>query len=68
MKLTVCMKTPDALNYAIDEAIDSEIDDDSKGEIYAGDVKKLCDQWFKDGETVWLEIDTNEMTCNVMAL
>lgn len=66
MKFTVCMKTPDALSYAIESAADEQDCEDFN--IDQEEVEKLCRKWFKDGETVWLEIDTNAMTCEVVAL
>ena len=64
MKFQVTMKTPDGLDDAIFECtrnltpgtiIDNELE-----------IKKLCGKWFRYGECVTLEIDTEEKTCVVV--
>ena len=65
MKFRVTMKTPDALDMAIRDAVDAE-------EIYDGEGSKqdakeyiadLCRRWFKYSETLTVEIDTEAQTC-----
>jgi hypothetical protein len=73
MKFTVTMKTPDVLHDSITESVirynnDSVISyddhDDPQEEI--AKVEDLCKKkWFKYGEYVTLEIDTETNTCVV---
>lgn len=76
MKFTVSMKTPDALERAIYEALSEESEatqDPETGEYSdteavdnkAEDIKNLCKKWFRYNEHVTLEIDTVEQTCTV---
>lgn len=58
MKITVSMKCPDALDQAINEATSTMQEE--------AEIKKLCDKWFKWGEYVTLEIDTDTGTCVVL--
>ena len=58
MQFRVTMKTPDAL----DEAIEASVPDDTAAES----VRALCSQWFRYGEVITLEIDTNAATCVVI--
>jgi hypothetical protein len=73
MKFRVTMKTPDALNDAIKEAIetveipylDSEAADmvrEKQVEMY----KAMCARWFKGGDYLTVEIDTGAQTCTVV--
>ena len=59
MKFIVTMKTPDALEYAIKEAIKKEEDN------LAEEIDEICSKWFSYGEEVQLEIDTALKTCTV---
>jgi len=83
MKFRVTMKTPDALDEAIQEIIQSdmvnELDDGSDAnEILANldddelerridEVKDACEKWFENGEYLTVEIDTEAQTCVVVA-
>jgi ABC-type amino acid transport substrate-binding protein len=58
MKITVSMKCPDALDQAINDATDTMQE--------WAEIKKLCEKWFKWGEYVTLEIDTDAGTCIVL--
>lgn len=58
MKITVSMKCPDALDQAINEATSTTQEE--------AEIKNLCDKWFKWGEYVTLEIDTEAGTCIVL--
>jgi hypothetical protein len=65
------MKTPDAVDYAIEDAlaneftadsmIDNEAIEDSRDEL-----EELCKLWFSYGENVTIEIDTDAKTATVM--
>lgn len=73
MKIYVTMKTPDALDEAIKEAVDEEIDstmpeneceDIAKRKIK--DAKDLAETWFEYEEYITVEIDTETKTCIVI--
>lgn len=75
------MKTPDALDDAIKEAIVAEYPE-FNGDIHEHkesceiaemsrdndieDIKKLSEKWFKYGEYLTVEIDTELGTCTVI--
>lgn len=73
MKFTVMMKDPDALDVAIDDAIqeDESLQTMAKDEQKAAiaerkeEMRKAARQWFDYGECVFLEIDTEAKTCTV---
>lgn len=58
MKFQVSMKCPDALDYAIKEAAQNEDE--------TADAKRAADKWFKYGEYLTVQIDTDAGTCTVM--
>lgn len=58
MKFQVSMKCPDALDQAINNATDTIQEE--------AEIKKLCEKWFKWGEYVTLEINTDAKTCIVL--
>jgi hypothetical protein len=74
MKIRVSLKDPDALMEAIDESLEDlkvegltedELEDlreKRKTSIY----EECCDRWFKWGEYLVVEIDTEKMTCFVI--
>ena len=73
MKFRVTMKTPDALARTITDAVldaipftgDSETDYcNHEGAILA--AERLCGRWFRDGEYLTVEIDTDAQTCVVV--
>lgn len=77
VKFTVTMKTPDALESSIKDAVVDSIQEDldnerdSTNSDYAigkgvADTTELCRKWFKYGEVVVLEIDTEKQTCTVL--
>ncbi len=64
MKFQVTMKAPDALYEAIRQAVlKAPEDDDLRQEL----IEK-CERWFKWGEYLTVEIDTEAMTCQVVEL
>ncbi len=66
MKFTVTLKTPDALYDSLQDAVQNETggDEDRYHELF-DETMKLCERWFKYGEYVTLEIDTEKKTCKV---
>ena len=75
MKIRVTMKDPDTLHDAIDRAVkDSQrphdIDDDEweylRG-LRSDQVKKFAARWFKHGEYLVVELDTDTETCTVVS-
>lgn len=80
MKFVVNMKTPDVVNYAVENVMDNEYVDGalegaSDNEIeeagWASDdrreeLKNLLSKWFRCGESVDIEIDTEAKTAIVL--
>lgn len=76
MKFRVMMKDPDVLGEAISEAVQKELSsilelNDHERSIL-GDVRcnaalQVASAWFKFGEFVTIEIDTDTKTCVVCA-
>jgi hypothetical protein len=79
MKFIVSMKDPDTLHDAITEAVESPdydpkafdgLDDDEIEEVKQKRIEKIsklcCDRWFKWGEYLRVEIDTEAKTCTVL--
>ena len=62
MKFRVTMKTPDALEQTIEEVEDQLT---VRGKSIS-DVQDLCEKWFKYGESLTVEIDTEAQTCVVV--
>ena len=58
MLVRVSMKCPDALDMAIDESIEDEQERER--------VKDIASRWFKYGEYLTVEIDTDGQTCEVV--
>lgn len=66
MKINITMKTPDALDYAIKDALEfSTLSNDDKID-QTDTIKQLANTWFNYGEYVTLEIDTDTKTCIVV--
>lgn len=61
MKFSVTMKCPDALSRAITQATQAA---DTKDDVEALEV--LCARWFRYGECISIEIDTEQKTCVVI--
>lgn len=74
MKFTVSMKDPDTLHDCIKEAVEAEIGEslpdkdefESVVEMRSEKVAKVCAEWFKWGEYLTVEIDTEAKTCVVV--
>lgn len=74
MKFRVTMKDPDCLNDAIADAVreslaaDERLDADEMdavGEVRREKVGESCKRWFKWGEYLTVEVDTDAGTCVV---
>jgi len=79
MKLTVCMKTPDAVEYAVKDAVEREFTDvdptgryDDPEELEwekrqrEEELTEQLSKWFSYGECVNIEIDTEAGTATVV--
>lgn len=74
MKFTVTMKDPDTLSDAIDEAVRADIakieglnadDREALFETRREGVGKITSKWFRYGEYLTVEIDTEAQTATV---
>lgn len=74
MKFKVTLKAPDALDYAIKEAVQNEMsdilthDEDERDDIAAcvnGSAVSAAAKWFRYGECLTVEIDTDTQTITV---
>ena len=71
MKFTVKMKCPDALEKAIEEAAEAEINDNDFEEVdieyerLVEKCKKIAAKWFKWEEYIEVTIDIDKETCVV---
>ena len=75
MIFTVTLKTPDALQDAIERAAEDQIGGspsndelDEQYEDLVTDTKNICKKWFEYGEMVSLTIDTEKETCVVESI
>jgi hypothetical protein len=73
MKFKVSMKDPDTLNDSIEDALKQELEsvtDPEERELLqdhrAEKVRALCARWFRYGEYLTVEIDTDAETCVVV--
>lgn len=75
MKIRIQMKTPDALADSIEEAAHEwaaqieSLDDDERAELAESKREKwrdLAGKWFRHGEYITVEIDTDAQTCTVV--
>lgn len=76
MKFSVCMKDPDTLHDAVEEAVKAEVsaafpalDADEQAALCktrCESVRKVCSRWFEYGEYLEVEIDTEAKTCTVV--
>lgn len=75
MKFVVTLKDPDVLHNAIREAVRLEVstlalsDDGEReavAELRAEKVHALCGTWFRYGEYLTVEVDTEAKTCVVV--
>ncbi len=77
MKFTVTMKDPDTLGDAVLDAVKEDvaklglsdaIEIEALEEARTGKVRELCSRWFRFGEYLTVEIDTDAGTATVLAV
>ena len=75
MKILVTMKNPDSLDEAIQAAVKSDLDliegiDDDEREVLTASREKaahmICGKWFRYGEYLTVEVDTDNDTITVV--
>lgn len=74
MKFKVQMKDPDALYDQVNDAVKREVEklgleDDEADAVFearSAKVRDLCGTWFRWGEYLCVEIDTEAKTCTVV--
>lgn len=75
MKFRVSMKDPDTLDDAIRDAVDRSFDGmgtledeevDALAAVRKRKAKDVCSRWFRYGEYLTVEIDTEAGTCSVV--
>ena len=74
MKFRVSMKDPDTLGDAIAAAVLREVEelplDNVEKALVAEErrakVREACQRWFKYGEYLTVDVDTDDMTCTVV--
>ncbi len=78
MIFTITMKNPDALRFALKDAVDeifpeedfnnlkTEEEIEELKEEKIDELKKICSKWFEYDEYVYLQIDTKLQTCTVL--
>ncbi len=76
MKFRVTMKDPDTLQDAISSAVETDVlmadgldsdERESVAEKRREKVAKLCSEWFKFGEYLTVEVDTEARTATVVS-
>jgi len=65
MKLTVSFKTPDAVDYTIDDMERAEFDSDEAFEEAKDKARALMDKYIEYGEYVLIDFDTEAGTATV---
>jgi len=69
MIIRVIMKTPDAVDTAIEEALKETHDpDEDQTHIIKHDLREQFKNWFEYGEVVHLIVDTDANTCTIEEL
>jgi len=76
MKFKVTMKDADTLYDAIQDAVDEQVsamgldedEADALKERRREKISDLCGEWFRYGEYLTVEIDTDAKTCVVVSL
>ena len=74
MKFRVTMKEPDCLYEPVYDAVNETVKDmtgdaeerEAVAEMRAEKVRELCSKWFRHGEYLEVEIDTDAKTCTVV--
>lgn len=74
MKFKVQMKDPDVLHDAIQDAVKADLErrqitdeeeQERLTELHRERIGELCGRWFRYGEYLTVEIDTDDRTCTV---
>ncbi len=65
MIFRVTLKTPDALEMAIEDATDAVPGDDDREDLKVAAYKAAI-RWFSHGEALTVELDTDRNTCVVV--
>ena len=58
MKIRLDFKTPDVLEYALEDVSDDNLKED---------IKDICKQWIEYSECISIEIDTDKETARVVS-
>lgn len=75
MKFTIYMKTPDAVHFAIERAVANEMEDrefsseeerEEEVDNLKAELQEQCHKWFRYGESVGIEVDTEAGTAKVV--
>ena len=74
MKFLVTMKDPDVLYDAIREAVDEDLqaldidgdEHENLSQLRRDKIQTICTKWFRYGEYLTVEIDTEDETCLVI--
>lgn len=76
MKIKMYMKSPDALRYALNDAVEKSLSDDGIRPMHASydeekakrerEARQKMERWIKYGEIAWLEFDTETGTATVL--
>ncbi len=74
MKFKVSMKDPDTLHDAITDALKGDLtlrgfdpeELEAVTEVRRRKLEDVCSTWFKYGEYLTVEVDTDERTCTVV--
>lgn len=74
MKIKISMKNPDALQESVEEAVEQGQFDESLSpeeielvkQSRVDETLKLCNQWFKYGEYLMVEVDTEARTIRIV--
>ena len=71
MKFRVTLKNPDVLDEAIQAAVGASLQDgtgEADREALQDNAMEACALWFRYGELLTVEIDTEALTCVVVRL
>ncbi len=59
MKIKVVMKDPDAISTGIEVA---------RSDKFSDEIRDVCSKWFRGGERITIEIDTEKKTATVIPI
>lgn len=69
MKVKLTFKTPDVVEYAIEDYVDSSDDfigSENAAQDARDEIEVACRKWVTDGEYITIEIDTETGACAVV--